>query len=281
MFSGRVISKLGTHAAWRCQGSNLPYGRYPAPIFPFPVPCVCVSIFSMTCGRFPDGIHRCPECFHILALTPAGNIGKEYSEISNQSDFDNIGNAFCFYFFCCRSLKFLPHPLPPWSCNNAWLTSCTRFSWSEDYSYLLNCNILFCLMIIAFCFLLFHPADWHRRNVLQCFHKCVIKLYLPVSFDTSSSAIGSPSVWLTSNTVVTRNLGIMHLTISVFRLTVIDTSGSCYRSQSFNLLFHHGWCRCDDVDSFFPSFYMAVKLLLPRLIATSVASGFCMVIGRC
>jgi len=26
--------------------------------------------------RFPDGIHRCPECFHILAFTPAGNIGK-------------------------------------------------------------------------------------------------------------------------------------------------------------------------------------------------------------
>jgi len=38
---------------------------------------------------------------------------------------------------------------------------------------------------------------------------------LPVSSGTSSSAIGSPSVWLTSNTVVTRNLGMTISTISV------------------------------------------------------------------
>ena len=51
------------------------------------------------------------------------------------------------------------------------------------------------------------------------------------------------------------------------RLTVIpDHRLFGHRVDLFNLLFLTDGCRCDDLDSFFPTFYMAVKFLLPCLI---------------
>ena len=44
--------------------------------FHFQLVYLCFDIPNDFRRRFPDSIHRCSKCFHILALTPAGDIGK-------------------------------------------------------------------------------------------------------------------------------------------------------------------------------------------------------------
>ena len=132
----------------------------------------------------------------------------------------------------------------------------------------LNRYIFFCLMIIPLCFPFYlHHADWHRRNVLQCFHERVIKLYAPGKFRyfqfCHRLSLCLADIKYRCHTEPWNN----HLHNLCFRLTVIpDHWLFCYRVNLFNLLFLTDGCRCDDLDSFFPSLYMAVKLLLPRLI---------------
>ena len=132
----------------------------------------------------------------------------------------------------------------------------------------LNCDILFRLMIIAFCFPFYlHHADWNRGNVLQCFHERVIKLYAPGKFryfqfcDRFSLCLAD--IKYRCHTEPWND----HLHDLCFRLTVIpDHRLFGHRVDLFNLLFLTDGCRCDDLDSFFPTFYMAVKFLLPCLI---------------
>ena len=132
----------------------------------------------------------------------------------------------------------------------------------------LNCDILFCLMVIPLCFPFYlHHADWHRGNVLQCFHERVIKLYAPGKFRyfqfCNRLSLCLADIKYCCHTKPWND----HLHNLCFRLTIIpDHWLFCYRVNLFNLLFLTDGCRCDDLDSFFPSLYMAVKLLLPRLI---------------
>ena len=132
----------------------------------------------------------------------------------------------------------------------------------------LNCDILFRLMIIAFCFPFYlHHADWNRGNVLQCFHERVIKLYDPGKFRyfqfCNRLSLCLADIKYRCHTEPWND----HLHDLCFRLTVIpDHRLFGHRVDLFNLLFLTDGCRCDDLDSFFPTFYMAVKFLLPCLI---------------
>ena len=98
----QVIGKLETHATRKMQNQIFLMKSIPNWSFHFQLMHLCFDIPNDFRRCFPDGIHRCPECFHILVLTPTGNIGKRvFGSIQTKVVADNIGDTFCFYFFGC------------------------------------------------------------------------------------------------------------------------------------------------------------------------------------
>ena len=129
-------------------------------------------------------------------------------------------------------------------------------------------NIFFCLVIIAFCIPFhIHHTDRHRRNILQCLHERIIKLYTSGKLRHLQFCDRFPLCLADIKHCRYTESRYHHLHDLCFRLSIIpDHRLFCYRVDLFNLLFLPYRCWCDDLDSFLSTFYMTVKFLLPCLI---------------
>ena len=129
-------------------------------------------------------------------------------------------------------------------------------------------NIFFCLVIIAFCIPFhIHHADRYRRNTLQCLHECIIKLYTSgklrhLQFCDRFSFCLADIKYCRYTKSWDNHFHNLCFWLSIFT----NDWFLCIRVNLFNLLFFSYWCRCNNLDSFFPTFYMTVKFLLPCLI---------------
>ena len=132
-------------------------------------------------------------------------------------------------------LRLLPHPLLPG--HAAMRGSPHGLQFSSSCTLLISSFIAIYFsvwLIIAFCIPFhIHHTDRHRRNILQCLHERIIKLYTSGKLRHLQFCDRFPSVWLTSNTVVTRNLGITISTISVSGCPSSPITGSFVTGRSF------------------------------------------------